>query len=178
MNVKLKIVKGASRNQVVRLTKPKTVVGRAEVCDLRIPSAAVSRRHCILAFEDGALSIKDLDSANGTFVNGRRITGREPLCPGDQVTIGPLTFDVDYPLEVVDQSALPSVLPVEEEEASPPPSRPTRKTPAPPPEPVEEVAEAKPEDSEMELVFDIDDTESLKLPEGEDWRNILGNLEE
>ena len=41
-------------------------------------------------------AIEDLDSANGTFVNGERIMERQVLCPGDRLRVGPVTFVVEY----------------------------------------------------------------------------------
>ena len=63
-------------------------VGRAVGADFIVDAALVSRVHCRLtAFPDGGLELRDMDSTNGTFVNGRRIeTAR--LASGDRVTIG------------------------------------------------------------------------------------------
>ena len=63
-------------------------VGRAVGADFIVDAALVSRVHCRLtAFPDGGLELRDMDSTNGTFVNGRRIqTAR--LAPGDRVQIG------------------------------------------------------------------------------------------
>lgn len=63
-------------------------VGRAVGADFIVDAALVSRVHCRLtAFPDGGLELRDMESTNGTFVNGRRIqTAR--LTPGDRVQIG------------------------------------------------------------------------------------------
>jgi pSer/pThr/pTyr-binding forkhead associated (FHA) protein len=62
------------------------VVGRYHRCDVRIHSQRVSRHHCCLSREEGAVLVRDLDSTNGTFLNGRRIrNGR--LRPGDELQI-------------------------------------------------------------------------------------------
>ena len=53
----------------------------------------LSRRHARIARDpDGRLVIEDLGSANGTFVNGQRIAGRQPLEPGDTVKVGQTTL--------------------------------------------------------------------------------------
>jgi pSer/pThr/pTyr-binding forkhead associated (FHA) protein len=70
-----------------------TVVGRREDCDLRIPLAEVSRKHCRLINENDALRIEDLGSSNGTFVNGERAQ-EATLNAGDTVAVGPVTFVV------------------------------------------------------------------------------------
>src|SRR5262249_12531702 len=69
---------------------------RRHDCDLRILSSQVSRRHCLLSIHDGVLSVEDLDSVNGTLVNGNRVTDKQELKPGDVLEIGPLRFTVQY----------------------------------------------------------------------------------
>lgn len=98
MDVTLVVKKGSNETKVIRLRSEETVIGRQNGCELRIPSAAVSRRHCRLSFRDDILSVEDLDSANGTLVNGERIEGIHILRPGDSLEVGPLVFVVKYQL--------------------------------------------------------------------------------
>jgi pSer/pThr/pTyr-binding forkhead associated (FHA) protein len=98
MDVQLVLVKGAPKRQTLRLRSEETIVGRREGCDVRIPSAKVSRRHCRLSVQDDVLMAEDLDSANGTYVNGERIGGLVAVRPGDRLEIGPVTFEVKYSL--------------------------------------------------------------------------------
>jgi predicted component of type VI protein secretion system len=91
-DVKLIVEKGPARTRMVHVRHEETIVGRRRDCDLCIPSAEVSRRHCIIRYTNGQLSIEDLDSANGTYVNGQRLTGKQAVRHGDRVQIGPLTF--------------------------------------------------------------------------------------
>lgn len=69
------------------------VVGR-EKSDVEIEDTAVSRQHASFTNADGAVEVTDLDSTNGTFVNGDRITGSKKLEHGDFVTIGSSTLEV------------------------------------------------------------------------------------
>jgi hypothetical protein len=69
------------------VTSPRLVLGRSRACDLRIPDVNVSRRHAELRQEGATYWIVDLDSMNGTEVNGRRIE-RERLRDGDTITLG------------------------------------------------------------------------------------------
>ena len=63
-------------------------MGRAVGADFIVDAALVSRVHCRLtARADGSLEVRDLDSTNGTFVNGQRIETAQ-LAPGDRVGIG------------------------------------------------------------------------------------------
>jgi len=70
-----------------RLEKELTTVGRARENDILIDNPAVSRHHAIIHKKGDRFAIKDLESANGTFVNGRRVDSAE-LGLGDVVLIG------------------------------------------------------------------------------------------
>jgi len=63
-------------------------IGRATGADFIVDAPLVSRVHCRLtASADGSLEVRDLDSTNGTFINGERIeTGQ--LTPGDRLGVG------------------------------------------------------------------------------------------
>ena len=63
------------------------VIGRGREADLDLPDQAVSHRHALLGATDGKLWIKDLESANGVWVNGRRIS-KAFLHPEDLIQIG------------------------------------------------------------------------------------------
>ncbi len=71
----------------------KTTIGRARDCQLRVPTADVSRRHCELEVSGAEITIRDLGSSNGTYVNGKRIAETR-LKPGDRVVVGPARFVV------------------------------------------------------------------------------------
>lgn len=75
-----------------------TTIGRWEDNDIVVDDRWVSRHHAQIQRMGEQYSIQDLDSKNGTFVNGRRITGPVTLTDGDEVQVTPLitlTF-VDY----------------------------------------------------------------------------------
>ncbi len=67
------------------------LIGRSSEA-LPVTDTSVSRRHAELTPDDGTWWIRDLDSANGTYVNGRRIAERVRLEPGDQVRCGSSLF--------------------------------------------------------------------------------------
>jgi DNA-binding CsgD family transcriptional regulator len=76
-----------SGNLPFRLTPGKHVVGRNARAQIVIENATVSRRHAQLVLVDGQISIEDLGSSNGTFVNERPIQ-QSPLLLGDWVRFG------------------------------------------------------------------------------------------
>lgn len=72
------------------------VLGRGSDCDLRIESQLLSRQHAKLAVEGDVLHVVDLDSTNGTFVNGKRISEATVL-PGDELSFDRHSFIVKGP---------------------------------------------------------------------------------
>jgi len=76
----------------MRFTIPSIIViGRSDACDLRPTSLRVSRSHAVIALSSGGeVSLRDLDSVNGTWVNGERIEKTVVLKAGDKVTLGPV----------------------------------------------------------------------------------------
>jgi pSer/pThr/pTyr-binding forkhead associated (FHA) protein len=77
-----------------RVQEDELVIGRAAVCDIVLEDRTVSRRHARLACRDGTWIVHDLDSTNGTFVNGATV-GRCQLRPGDRLCLGDQAVDVD-----------------------------------------------------------------------------------
>ena len=94
MDVKLHLTKGNPKGKTVDVPAGILKVGRAEDSDLIIASTRVSRHHCEIANDQDRLVIRDNGSANGTFVNRKKIQ-EQVLQPGDQVQVGPLTFIVE-----------------------------------------------------------------------------------
>lgn len=74
-----------ARGPLFQLAAACTLIGRDDQCDLMIPSPAVSRVHARIVREDSRYFLEDLQSRNGTTLNGRRIASRELLRDGDQI---------------------------------------------------------------------------------------------
>ena len=84
----------AAGGEPITIEKDITVVGRqAEHCDIVLSRKSVSKIHCVIARTDGLLFVRDLDSTNGTKVNGQRII-RGALLPGDQLAFAGEKFKV------------------------------------------------------------------------------------
>ncbi|WP_152050968.1 FHA domain-containing protein [Tautonia marina] len=95
MDYQLVVLKGRSAAKTLRLADGVTTIGRQEGCELTLRSSQVSRKHCQLFEKKGLLLVKDLGSANGTFVNGKRIEEQRVLEPGDLLMVGPIEFRVE-----------------------------------------------------------------------------------
>jgi pSer/pThr/pTyr-binding forkhead associated (FHA) protein len=95
MQVKLHLVKGNPQGKQVEVPPGALTVGRAEDSGLIIASTRVSRHHCQIVNEQNRLVARDNGSGNGTFVNGVKIAGEQVLGAGDEISIGPLTFQVE-----------------------------------------------------------------------------------
>jgi pSer/pThr/pTyr-binding forkhead associated (FHA) protein len=76
----------------VAVTETEFLIGRGADCDLRLPVAAISRHHCIIRVGGDEVSVIDLGSSNGTFVNGQRVRSQAILHGGDQLQLGPCHF--------------------------------------------------------------------------------------
>ncbi len=86
----LQILTGPTAGQVVDLTVGEMQLGRDKFCEVVIPVRSISRQHARLVCEGTACHIEDLNSLNGTFVNGQRITRRTRLTDQDRIRL----FDV------------------------------------------------------------------------------------
>ena len=67
-------------------------LGRSAGTEMRINDVGVSRRHARVVRDGPAVFIDDMGSANGTFLNGERITNRLQLRDGDKITLGSTTI--------------------------------------------------------------------------------------
>jgi pSer/pThr/pTyr-binding forkhead associated (FHA) protein len=83
----LTIEKGPQRGLTYVLGPGNTVAGRSGDCDIFLADVTVSREHARFAVDAGGLSMTDLGSTNGTYVNGRRHEAGK-LHEGDTLLIG------------------------------------------------------------------------------------------
>jgi pSer/pThr/pTyr-binding forkhead associated (FHA) protein len=92
----LQIVAGPGTGTFIPIGSEPLVIGRAETGHGNLADdPELSRRHAMVSpTSDGGLVVADLDSTNGTFVNGDRIAAPAPIGPGDAVWIGSTTLQV------------------------------------------------------------------------------------
>ncbi|WP_224248904.1 sigma-54-dependent Fis family transcriptional regulator [Hyalangium gracile] len=84
-------------------------IGRSPSCEIQIEDDKVSRRHARIFVRAGQVWLRDLESRNGTLVNGQRLEGEACLLPGDRVQVGETT--VIY--EPLSQAALAQTEPLD-----------------------------------------------------------------
>jgi len=100
MRLFLEILKDGKPKQRIVVKDGESYIGRAEDCKIRIPSSNVSRKHCKLTLKDRLAFVVDLQSVNGTYVNGAKISKSTILREGDMLLIGPISFRVMIPTSV------------------------------------------------------------------------------
>ena len=147
--MKFEIVYTTGVQHEVELQGHTLVVGRDPSCDLVLNDAKCSRRHAIVEMGPSGLVVRDNGSANGVFVNGKKVE-RSPLIPGDIIRVGETimkvlaestgtlvmdaseyqeTEDLTRPQELV---PMPSDSSTADLPAATPPPRPDRPAPPPP----------------------------------------------
>jgi hypothetical protein len=81
-------------NLVREFNHGRVIVGRARNVDFRVDDPNVSRRHAAIYWEDGGIMVEDLDSTNGTLVNGYPVTNTV-LLPDDVLVVGDCRITVE-----------------------------------------------------------------------------------
>jgi pilus assembly protein CpaF len=110
------------------LDQGRYVLGASDICDVVIPGTGVSQKHALVAVENGVITVEDLDSTNGTFVDGVRIKRPCQLRYGQKIGIGTCSITV-RPAQV----SKPKPPPVEEVESEDENDFESEPPPAPPP---------------------------------------------
>ena len=119
MNVNLVLFKKDGSTKIFILPSTVTSIGRRRDCDLCIPLMPVSRKHCEFNMDQDRLTVRDLGSKNGTYVNGSRIS-EATVKAGDQVKIGTLLFGVQIDGQPEDiESMRPEEIPAPPKPAAP-----------------------------------------------------------
>lgn len=72
------------------------IAGRSDICDVYFDDEQMSRQHFALEYEEGMVSIMDLDTTNGTMVNGVRIQNKRRLEKKDRICAGTVEMTVDW----------------------------------------------------------------------------------
>ena len=100
----LRGVSGAVFGKVFPVAGP-VAIGRAVECDISVQGDEISRRHALVKPTPEGLSVEDLGSSNGTYVNGKRVQ-QAFLAPGDELKLDTVRFIVVAPgMEMAQQTA-------------------------------------------------------------------------
>jgi pSer/pThr/pTyr-binding forkhead associated (FHA) protein len=84
---------GGAQARTVRLSQ-RADIGRADACTIRLQDTYVSQMHARLAAGNGAWTVEDLGSTNGTFLNDRRVTEPVAVHAGDVVRVGKTVLEL------------------------------------------------------------------------------------
>lgn len=102
MRASLLVLVGKQKGREIPLPATMFVIGRDPLCHLRPHSDTVSRRHCAIACWNGRVLIRDLKSANGTYLNRKRIINQIEVRNGDVLDVGDLSFSFQIALKPED----------------------------------------------------------------------------
>lgn len=100
-------VKNGSSQQLHVFETSEVSIGRAEENDIAVPCGDVSRRHCKIFASQASFRILDLQSRNGTFVNGKRIQQITIIAAGDEIKVGTTRLCINDELVMTNRSATP-----------------------------------------------------------------------
>ncbi len=79
--------RGAEAGLTRTLERQAITIGRSPDCDIVLDDRQVSRFHTRIVWRDDHYEVQDLDSKNGTHLNGREVIGSQPLHDGDEIQI-------------------------------------------------------------------------------------------
>jgi DNA-binding winged helix-turn-helix (wHTH) protein len=84
------------RKKTIPLSQGDNVIGRDPRCGVWLDAPGVSRRHATIRIDEAnrRVSLQDLESTNGTFVQGSPVRSEVPLADGDQLMVGPIPLTI------------------------------------------------------------------------------------
>jgi two-component system cell cycle response regulator len=87
----LTVITGSAAGQMFKLGKGDAVIGRSPTVAIRVVDDGVSRNHARIRHDSNGLYLEDMESRNGTFINGTRVSGTTELREGDKIQVGRTT---------------------------------------------------------------------------------------
>lgn len=84
----IRIETGPTKGAEYIMTSPTISIGRKSSCDVIIGDVKSSREHCQVSVDGDGYIIKDMNSRNGTYLNGEKMEGQTGLYAGDRIRIG------------------------------------------------------------------------------------------
>ncbi len=94
MNTALVLFKKNGKRKDIPIVDNDTIIGRQPDCNIRVLKSSVSRHHCKVSMTDDKVTISDLESSNGTFINKKKIEIPTTVHPGDVLTVADIHFTI------------------------------------------------------------------------------------
>jgi pilus assembly protein CpaF len=123
--IKLTITEKGGEVRALSFDKDEVSIGRVQGNDIVLPKGNISKRHSRLLFANSRISISDLKSTNGTYVNGRKINESTVVKAGDKVFVG------DFLIVIDPSAAAAEITGSRRGSPPPPPAPPFRAAPSP-----------------------------------------------
>ncbi|MFU8805361.1 MAG: diguanylate cyclase [Bradymonadaceae bacterium] len=86
------VISGPHVGKMFKIDREQVTVGRSSKADMHVNDLGISRAHARLQARGEDIFIEDLQSANGTYLNGDRLLRQQQLCDGDKITLGSTTI--------------------------------------------------------------------------------------
>ena len=154
----LEIVEGPSAGRQILLGGP-LVVGRGQEAEVVLDDPRVSRRHVRISPHGGTAVVEDLQSSNGTFVNGNELYAPATIGPGDDILVGVTVLELRTMAQIAAQPSAvrPVPQPIAAVPAAAPPPPPMAAPPRqPPPMPAQAPQQGAPVELAPELAALLD----------------------
>ena len=129
----ISITEKGGQKRLVECTKSVVTLGRLQGNDVVLPLGNVSKRHAQIQLSGGTFTVTDIGSTNGTYINGRKISGPTELHPGDKIYLG--EFIVSVAPNESEEPSSPGIPVLSSERPSIPPPVPRTRKSVPPPRP-------------------------------------------
>ncbi|MDO4274207.1 MAG: FHA domain-containing protein [Eubacteriales bacterium] len=97
--IHLRLYISTGKSQAIELERDlydSAIVGRSDICEVCVKDTKMSKQHFALEYQEGYVYLSDLESTNGTMLNGIAVTGRHRLAKGDKITAGNTTVCVKW----------------------------------------------------------------------------------
>ena len=94
MRVILRVVGGKNDGREIKISVPEFIIGRGDKAHLRPSSDLISRQHCKISVRESTVTVEDMGSRNGSFLNGEPLTEPKVVKSGDSIRVGRLQFEM------------------------------------------------------------------------------------
>ncbi len=75
--------------ELIEVDGRRVLIGRSRDCDVQTDDTGISRRHCEIVLYPDRITVRDLGSRHGTFVDGKKVSGEGIAHTGSVISLGP-----------------------------------------------------------------------------------------